>query len=124
MKVKTEIDEHIPSQGYWPWNMVLDINTACGLMTEKGFCGTPITVVWSNNINNCLHTLLRDSDVSFGEFICRNKIIDDIHVVRFNEIDLKKDSVLIITHEIDFSKYPDIGMGLFIVEITDIMVSN
>lgn len=120
MRIRTEIDESFACCGMWPKNFITDLNTVKTTMSRKGFVGTPITMILHDSVNRLFYKLIEGTDTSYRQYLSTNKLIDDVVVLKFNEINLKKDSVLFITHEISINNYPELELGVCVVEATDL----
>jgi hypothetical protein len=120
MKIKTAVDEKLSACGNWPANLIADIQTVRGKMHENDFVGTPVFMIANPAIMEILGNVLPHSDTSYGQFLGRNKLIEDFHTIRFNEINLEKDSALFYTYSIGLSNFPEVELGVYTIEITNI----
>lgn len=124
MKIKTEIDKRVVACGSWPANAIADIQNVRGIMHERNFVGTPVFMIANPAIMRLLENTLANSDTSYGQFLGRNKLIEDFHTICFNEVNLEKDSALFYTYSVGLSEFPEIEVGVYTIEVTNIEPSD
>jgi len=121
MKIVEKTEDDFPACGNWPANTTYDIRTARERLLSKDALGDAVYLIGYPAIMSGLRGMtLAHSGCSYLDFLLNNKLIDEWYEIKYGNINLPKDSVLVYSYRIDLSDYPNVALAFHSVEITNI----